>query len=153
MIWYLLSLMQSVVHLFYRKVSRNSHYIKQKVLPPNIVSIFLFLLTNGAANQTGKSEKDIEENKFPLNCKYISKNIEVSCPLELMSFMNINCKSNQNEHVKHIFFKLPFHSRYFVIASHLLQYMWSMSVTNVLIIMNEQTALPSIDSYGIFCQR
>lgn len=83
-----------------------------------------------------------------------------------MSFMNIYCKSNQNEHVKHTFDNfffifnnvkisamLPFHYRYFVITSHLLQYMWSMSVTNVLIIMNEQTALPSIDSYGIFCQR
>lgn len=36
-------------------------YIKPKIIPPNVVSIFLFLLTNGAANQTGKSETEVEE--------------------------------------------------------------------------------------------
>lgn len=59
--------MQTVIHLFYRKVTGILHYIKPKVLPPNVVSIFLFLLTNGAANQTGKSEKGVEKNYFPLN--------------------------------------------------------------------------------------
>lgn len=41
---------------------RFLRFIKPKVLPPNVVSIFLSLLTNGAANQTGKSEKEVETN-------------------------------------------------------------------------------------------
>lgn len=36
-------------------------YTKTEVSPANVVSIFLFLLTNGAANRTGKREKSGEE--------------------------------------------------------------------------------------------
>lgn len=49
-------------HTVYRRVSGILCCVKLKVLPPNVVSIFLFLLANGAANQTGKSEEEAEEN-------------------------------------------------------------------------------------------
>lgn len=62
MIGIVLSLMQPVIRLLYSKVSGILHSIKPKVLPPNVVSIFLFLPTNGAANRTGKSEKEVVAN-------------------------------------------------------------------------------------------
>lgn len=64
MIGIVLSLLQPVSHSTNPKKSFcNSHFLekKPKVSPPNDVSIFLSLLANGAANQTGKSEKEADK--------------------------------------------------------------------------------------------
>lgn len=53
---------EPVVYLVRGKVSGILHSTKSTVLPPNVVLIFLSLLTNGAASRTGKREKEIDEN-------------------------------------------------------------------------------------------